>query len=499
MRTFWLLLASATLTLSINSSVAAQNPPTIACPTNPSPTKGQNAVTCNGATVTAGASYAYVDASGWVDGQNNPQGDICSVISDILTNSSPSGPITIDARGLFSSNNPPSYTCVNSPFPSGLNRPATILLPAGQNIFLETPWVVPSGTRIVGSGPYGGTTLGPNSSISASAGALITLCGGASGGCTDISIENITIQYPGVGQNNFSAQQSLITGIENDGGGDQTYVSNVNFTNLSGIGLLVDSNAARSGPYTNIGYNDWSCETIASTTTCPVCAYIKAQTRGLKGLSCIGDSTVAGSAGHPAIIIQASNNTVEDVHIESFWDGVQIGALPGGSAVNNVFVANVTGHPNGSGSGPVTNAVHICGNHSNSTFGSCGGATGTFPAVTDVVLHSISVSGTQNTKTAIADDVSGTPLTGTGVTVGVYAIGQNSVNGVSTAFAKFSSTPGTSANIPTWGVGNSAVPTASTGCSIPGALFSNTSGTSGSADTIYVCSSGLVWTALPNL
>jgi hypothetical protein len=499
MRTFWLLLASATLTLSINPSVAAQTAGTIACPTTLSPTKGQNAVTCKGTTVTAGASYAYVDASGWVNGQNNPQGDICSVISDILTNATTSGPITIDARGLFSSNTPPHYVCVNSPFPSGLNRPATILLPAGQNIFLETPWVVPSGTRIVGSGPYGGTTLSPNSSIPSATTALITLCGGASGGCTDISIENISIQYPAVGQQGFTAQQSLITGIENNGGGDQTYVSNVSFTNLSGIGLLVDSNAARSGPYTNIGYNDWSCETISGTTTCPVCAYIKAQTRGLKGFSCIGDSTVTASAGHPAIIIQASNNTVEDVHIESFWDGVQIGALPGGSAVNNVFVANVTAHPNGSASGPVTNAVHICGNNSNGSFGSCGGATGSFPAVTDVVLHGISISGAQKTVTAVGDDVSGTPLTGTGLTVGFYAIGQNSVNGVSTAFAKFSSTPGTGANIPTWGVGSSAVPTTSTGCSTPGSLFSNTSGTSGSANTIYVCSSGFVWTSLPNL
>lgn len=60
--------------------------------------------------------------------------------------------------------------------------------------------------------------------------------------------------------------------------------------------------------------------------------------------------------------MNASDNTVEDIHFEDYWDGIQIAEVSG-STVGNVVVSNITG----SGSGcdgcyaPPQNIVHICG------------------------------------------------------------------------------------------------------------------------------------------
>jgi hypothetical protein len=57
--------------------------------------------------------------------------------------------------------------------------------------------------------------------------------------------------------------------------------------------------------------------------------------------------------------VNASNNTIEDVHLETFYDGIQIGNVASPSVVGNVVVSNVDAANNGSG--PVQNVVHICG------------------------------------------------------------------------------------------------------------------------------------------
>src|SRR6266536_1004664 len=93
MKRFHLLIAVAMITSAVSMKMFAQEPAGIAC--SGTKVQGQNAVTCGSS---AGGSYAFVDASGWVN--QNQKGDICAVISDILSNATPLGqPVTIDARG----------------------------------------------------------------------------------------------------------------------------------------------------------------------------------------------------------------------------------------------------------------------------------------------------------------------------------------------------------------------------------------------------------------
>ena len=133
-------------------------------------------------------------------------------------------------------------------------------------------------------------------------------------------------------------------------------------TNIGRTGIVIGSpsgqpGAIDSGPYSNISY---SAANGCNGSVCPACVDIEAQTRGVHGITCLGDlsvSDVSTAPGHAAVYVNASNNSVEDVHIEGFWDGIQIGDTS--TSVGNILVANVTaGH---SKSGPVVNAVHICG------------------------------------------------------------------------------------------------------------------------------------------
>jgi len=76
--------------------------------------------------------------------------------------------------------------------------------------------------------------------------------------------------------------------------------------------------------------------------------------------------------------------------------------------------------------------------------------------------------------------------------VALYALGETFGGGY-TLFGATPVTPGTTAGLPTWGVGVTNV--GSETCNTPGALYSNTSGGTGS--TIFVCTAALTWQSIP--
>lgn len=275
-------------------------------------------------------------------------------------------------------------------------------------------------------------------------------------------------------------------------------------------GLTVTSNAGNSGPYSNL-----NIDALQETTgmcagglgTCQTCIDIEAQTRGLHGITCIGTLAVAGNAdkdltteGDAGIYVNFSNNTVEDVHIEGFFDGIEVGDTT--SNVGNVVLANVVGAFGGDAKGETRNTIHICGSDfmvSSNQFGKCLNypASGNTPNGNVTILGATDLhnggGASYSGSTSIQDDVTNTSIAApvgaagtTGVDTAIYALGAE-VGGGSGGISRFSTSPspsGSSANgatmVPTWGVGQTSV---SGSCNTPGALYSNTPGSS----SIYVC------------
>jgi hypothetical protein len=301
-----------------------------------------------------------------------------------------------------------------------------------------------------------------------------------SGTCTGISIEHIAMNA----QEPTGTQNILpVYGIYNLGAQDQSYVDDVNLQNFEQAGIFVATTAQGSGPYSHINFG--AASQCSSSTNCPACVVLQSQTRGVHGATCIGSSAVSQKSGvaYAAIYVQASNNSIRDIHVEDFWDGVQVGGTTAISpSVNNVVIANVTAANNGTGSGGVVNTVHICGQYG-STYGTC---TAPVNAVSDVTATGISIEGNQfATWSALRDDVTGTtiaPPSGSSSTIwlsGSYILGDQ-IGTSSVQYNRFSTSPA----VPSWGVGAISVSAGAT-CPAIGALYSNTKGASGS--TVYVC------------
>lgn len=173
--------------------------------------QGQNAFcsSSSGCSTTAGSS-AFIDASVFATQADT----FCSAIYKILQPPTYSAAV-IDARSLPGTTGA-SMTCATgtTPWNNGtlyLNKPSTILLPAGT-ISISTMWVLPSGTKLIGEGTTTATSSGgaEQTTIQAcgsqscfSGTAMIQF--GSVPQCSGISVENLTLN---------GSNQTLI-GIQN--------------------------------------------------------------------------------------------------------------------------------------------------------------------------------------------------------------------------------------------------------------------------------------------
>jgi hypothetical protein len=280
-------------------------------------TQGNNAVyyQSSGSGACCQGSGAFIDASVLVFNNST----ICSTLYRILSSSSYTYPATgavIDARGLHTGVT--SMTCAagTTPWNNGstsVNVPSTILLPAGT-IVIPLTWSLPPNTALIGVGDNigSGTTLQANAS-SFSAGTAMIQFGSSSlctSTCSGISVENL----------NLDGQGQAINGIVNAFSQDLSYVDHVSLYQILGTGLSVSGNASHSGPYSNVTFDTGSYSGVSATT----CASINglSDTRGLHHWSCKSETHDA-TAG---ILLDSSNNTVEDVRLIGFYDGIQVGA-----------------------------------------------------------------------------------------------------------------------------------------------------------------------------
>jgi hypothetical protein len=458
---------------------------------SPSRTEAQstgNKAVWNSTTVTG--STVWVDVSAFTNGAP----DLCQLlVNNILTstyggsNNYPNGTI-IDARGLAYGIK--GIPCNENPFGALQGPPpsTTILLPSGY-IDTNATWTLPNNTRIVGDEQ--GTIIKAMSPFTGTAYIIemgsSSLC--PSSGCTSVGIEHLQLGSGGLN----------VGGIDNQYSQRGSYVNDVILNNIPLMGLSIAApspgnsppGATNSGPYSNIVF-------YANATGYP-CIDLETQTKGIRGVTCFGSSAVAGQ---PAIAVNASNNSIENVHVEKYGDGVQIGNVPPSVppvTVANVIVSNVTGSSNGN----TINAVHICGAHSwnSSQFGicsqysNCGNGCGTVQDVT--VLHAANYYNSNLVTTTVADDASQNAIvtcSGTGcaspLSTGIYMLGEPD-GGSATAYSKFTSSPATpkgdynstlTSFVPTWGLG--IISPGSQYCSPVGAIYSQTNAT---GKSVSVC------------
>jgi hypothetical protein len=211
-------------------------------------------------------SKAFIDAS-VLQGSR----DFCDTIYQVL-HSALYTPAVIDARGISS-----TMTCISGTpwFEKSLgyvNKPSTILLPAGT-ITANTPWVLPANTKLIGVAKSSSSNYIVDTTIKAgfSSGAVVKFgdsnC--TSSGCQGISVEHLTIN--GNGQ--------TVNGIENDNCGVQCTVDHVTMYQVLGTGLMISGvNATDSGPYSNITFDVGGASDASSQ-----CAWIIG-TSGTRGM-----------------------------------------------------------------------------------------------------------------------------------------------------------------------------------------------------------------------
>jgi hypothetical protein len=422
--------------------------------------QGDNAVWLN-STHIAGSS-AFIDASAFTTAT-----DICAKIAAALTTTAsfPAGGV-IDARGAFPTGTT-RQVCANSPSSTLTSQPpaATILLPAGT-IILPVPWVLADQTRIIGEGREQttiSTETTSNGSKNFSGSALIQMGSSSwcpSTGCTGVVVAEMFLE------GNGSVLTATVDGIDNAFAGEFSQVESVTVSDFTGNGLLVQGAVAsgladNSGPYSNLAISNISGDPTSTTS----CIDLEAQTHGIHGLTCT-------SNGNPTagIYLDGSGNTIEDVHFEGVIAGVLVGSQHVAAADSIINISGV----DGGNSGPVTYDIQISSNTQS------GGA----PNVSDLTLIAISPFGTIKSY-VVQDNLTGINIPKTD-NVALYALGDPFGSGY-TLFSTSPVTPSSSVptnGLPTWGVGTTNLGTTDS-CDTPGALYSNTSGGSGS--TVFVC------------
>ena len=404
---------------------------------------------CSDPTTQVMSSKALIDAFGVSQGA-----DICATINGILRSSTFVAGTVIDARGISS-----TLTCAagTSPWFDGSsyqNKAATILLPA-QTITISSAWVLPGGTKIIGEG-VGSTVIKACGAHSCFADDWMILfaqacpaipCTGSTP-ATGISVENLTLDG-----NEPNNGQTSLGGILNAFSQEASYVDHVDLFQILGTGLLISGSAQNSGPYSNITYD--TNELTASSATCVSIYNVGGGTRGVHGLTCRGDSS---SYGQVAVYLDSSNNSIEDVSISDFNDGILVGSQ--GPAQSNVLL-NIVGNTVGLHLPPI-NVVHIV-NSSN--------------AVSDLSIVGVTNLGTGLVYT-VNDERTSTTLSDKNVAM--YALGKSTGDG----YSRFTTSPNTA----TWASGSGAP---SNPCAAPGSLYSNT--TSGAFSVCVYGTSTNAW------
>jgi hypothetical protein len=418
-----------------------------------SPSAGANAVYSAPATGTPIPipSTSFVDASGFTGTSGGT--DVCAKINAVLlwSHYPPTSGTVVDARGIGTGT---PQTCSINPF-SGVSATTTsvVLLPPGV-ITINATWTPPSFTRIIGDGVPGpggiGTLISAGGSLS---GTMIQFPGtnSTTGAAFSVSVEDLGMS---------ASNNASVSAIVNEFSQEHSYVRHVSFVFFTQPVLVIgqspgDAGAQNSGPYEDLYFRSAAdgCVKLYSNGT-----------RGIHHMTCNGNNTPPPVG----VWLDGANNMIEDAHFEGFTDGILIGSQ---AQASGSVISAVNGNSNDI-NGNMGNVVHISNLNTTS----------------DLTLTGIRASAAHSDDTApssIKDDVTTTTLTD--ATVGMYALGEEDVlggGGAPLGHARFTTSP----SVPNWSVGSN-IPGGTIACKT-GGLYSNTAGTIGSHDTLYVCEGG---------
>jgi hypothetical protein len=450
-------------------------------------------------------SQAFVDASAFSGT------DLCNILYSILSGPKYQGlGLVVDARGITS---PALLDCQSgTPWIQNDSSPthnppsssiSTILLPAGT-ITIHTTWVLPDYTKIIGEGNQtvisaapgfappgwdinsGGTGMiemgafatsnawgnfpapGPYPCTNNGPPCLCPIARNGPG-CFGVGVQDLLLD-------GSQLAGTSVNGIFNSSTQEMGYVDHVTMNNIEGIGLRIYGvNSGGSGPYSNIVFNagpNAKPGTIANGGT--ACVDVQALIRGIHGISC----TAAGLSGSPAAaiyvdggLVASSNdgggNTIDDVHVDGFQDGILLGAQ---SSAPGYILTNINGS-NVNHAKDLKNVVHICGSP----------AVAPCPSI-PFVLFNEALNGIGSSAAGvntIEDDLTQTVLTDS--SVAMYIVGAPFTTGSTVVgYSRFTTSP----KLTTWGAGTAGA-LGSCPSSANGSLFSRTNGSPGS--TLYVC------------
>jgi hypothetical protein len=422
--------------------------------TCPTPQQGNNTIyaNCSGSNQEVG-SASFIDAS--LFGLPGTGTDICQRINAVLTSAGPLYPAVgavIDARGINTSNSASSggdLICNSNPWSGVLGpAPSVVLLPAGT-IDLSAEWVLPDRTRLIGetnnvtTGAVGTTLKAVNISLPA----MIEFCTAA---CSGVSVQNVFLNG-----NNLAHP-----GIENQHAGDLSYVDHVNFLHFQGsmtsaaLHVAAGPDTQNSGPYSNL-----QCQPAGSGECID---FEGSSTRGVHGLTCTSTSSPAA-----CVRLDGSNNSLQDIHIEGFVEGVVVGS---NAATQDNVLIDINA---GDGQGNVQNVIHI------------------WPNTTDLNIFGLAAQSNTGDEinNMVYDQVTGTTIPGTTIpqptaTVGMYVLGNN-IGHAGSGVPRFTTATVNSSSVtPTWLSGNGMPSSASGQCPV-GSLYSDQTGTSGHA--LWLC------------
>lgn len=468
----------ATLNLAVAVLVLA------ASSTNLNAQDGWNATVQSGNPVTPSASYAIVDATQFSGN------DLCAMINNVFIKYYPGTPgtsgtasgVVIDARGVSALNcssavNPWANLITAETAANGSTAFSNIvLLPAGM-ITIQTPWLLPSFTHLIGQGPattviQAASGLGSNDMIDM--GTEMTPpssnpCYDSTSGTWDCP--GIVIEHLGLVGN------SSANGIVNCCAQELSRVNDVSISTVATALWLSDQFSQNSGPYTNLtisGVNQ--CLKIGPASN----NYKMINSRGVHGLTC----SISNPPG-AAITIDGPNNSLEDISISisgsSAQDGILIwsqGPAQGntlfniqgsGTGLKNVIHVKSTG-PTGPASG-AQNCPYYTSNLGNSVAS----------FVCDLTIFGIAGTGTST----VQDDLTGTTITDS--TLSMYILGEY-VGTKSSSFGYSRLTTATASsntNATPWLVGATAP---SSSCAV-GTIYSCT-GCTAPAGALYECMGG---------
>ncbi len=259
-----------------------------------------------------------------------PGADPCIKIRNAIANLPANGG-TVDARAFFG-----TYSCSVNPFMDG--HIATNVILGAVTLNIDIPWELNTSNTLIGGGRennlFYNTILRTSSSFPSDT-AMIQMCHYSQGfPCFGVQVTDLEMDC------NYT---SGCIGGENLIAEELSWFRRVLVLHAEGTGIKLGAlptpyGAQNSGPYADIEI--LPVDAAITTTKC-FSVYRTPAWRGLNGITCNGDGYT--SKPSVAILMEGMAGLIQNVHIEHFTTGIELGT--GAEVVADMVVENIESGP----------------------------------------------------------------------------------------------------------------------------------------------------------